>query len=238
MTESLPDKPCDVAGDDREPGCGLDEVVYALLGRRVRDLRVGFSGGGLVLRGRADSYHAKQLAQHVAMAALGLPLSANEIVVTDSRHETPRPAERGEPGPRPRVLVASGDDRLRSECSDCLAAHGPVVTAAGGVECTELLREFTPDAVVLDTDLRWGGADGVLAHLRARGDTTVPVVLLTSQAATPPEGGRPVESPVVAVIEKPVEMDVLVRAVLAAGGRGAATDPGRERPARGGSTGR
>ena len=84
MTAPVPDTARDAAGDDREPGSGLAEVVYALLGRRVRDLRVEFDGHGLVLRGRADSYHAKQLAQHVAMAALGLPLSANEIVVSDT----------------------------------------------------------------------------------------------------------------------------------------------------------
>ena len=80
-------------GDDSEPRSELADLVRAVLGRRVHDLRVEFDGRGLVLRGRADSYHAKQLAQHVAMAALGLPLSANEIVVSDFRRETPATEE-------------------------------------------------------------------------------------------------------------------------------------------------
>jgi hypothetical protein len=77
---------------------------------------------------------------------------------------------RRECGPLPRFLVASADDRLRSDCSGGLAAYGDVVMAAwGGVECVRLFRIFAPDAVVLDVDLRWGGADGVLAYLCARG---------------------------------------------------------------------
>jgi CheY-like chemotaxis protein len=230
MTGHEPHEARSAAGDDRQPRPELADLVRAMLGRRVRDLRVEVHGGGLVLRGRASSYHAKQLAQHAAMAVTDLPLSANEIVVTYLRREPPRPSEagsgRGEAGPPPRVLLASGDDRLRAECSDRLAAHGYVVTAAGGVECAELLREFTPDAVVLDTDLQWGGADGVLSCLRARGNRPVPVVLLTPGAAPPAESRMGVEAPVVAVIEKPIEMDALVRAVLSAAGGGAAADPG------------
>ena len=81
------------AGDGSESRSELADLVRAVLGRRVHDLRVEFDGRGLVLRGRVDSYHAKQLAQHVAMAELGLPLSANEIVVSDFRRETPATEE-------------------------------------------------------------------------------------------------------------------------------------------------
>jgi hypothetical protein len=48
---------------------------------RVRDLRLEVRGGGLVLAGRAPSYHAKQLAQQAVLEAGGLPLAANEIEV-------------------------------------------------------------------------------------------------------------------------------------------------------------
>jgi osmotically-inducible protein OsmY len=81
-------EPHRAAGDDNQPRSELADRVHAMLGRRVSDFRVEFDGRGLILRGRAESYHAKQLAQHVAMAALGLPLSANEIVVSDFRRET------------------------------------------------------------------------------------------------------------------------------------------------------
>ncbi len=48
---------------------------------RVRGLRLVMCERGLVLRGQAFSYYAKQLAQHGVMAESLLPLIANEIVV-------------------------------------------------------------------------------------------------------------------------------------------------------------
>lgn len=89
MTENAHPEARDAAGGEREPPSELVHLVHTLLGRLVRDLRVEIRGGGLVLRGRADSDHARQLARHAAVAASGLPLSANEIVVTDARGETP-----------------------------------------------------------------------------------------------------------------------------------------------------
>ena len=51
------------------------------LGARVRDFRLLLHDCGIVLRGRADTYHAKQLAQHAVMNEIGLPIVANEIEV-------------------------------------------------------------------------------------------------------------------------------------------------------------
>ena len=51
------------------------------LGNRIRDLRVLFLGNGIVLQGRAATYHAKQLAQHAAMDVSRYPILANEIEV-------------------------------------------------------------------------------------------------------------------------------------------------------------
>ena len=89
----MPDDARNAAGGDREPSPGLAEIVYTLLSRRVHDLRIEFDGCGLILHGRAESCYAKQLAQHMAMAAVGLPLSADEIVVSDSRRESPSAEE-------------------------------------------------------------------------------------------------------------------------------------------------
>jgi hypothetical protein len=50
-------------------------------GRRIRDFRVELKGDGLVLHGRAADYYAKQLAQHAAAEAAGLPVHANAIEV-------------------------------------------------------------------------------------------------------------------------------------------------------------
>jgi hypothetical protein len=59
----------------------LEAHMHRRLGNRVRDLRVVRRGVGLVLSGRAATYHAKQLAQHAAMEMSNLPILANEIEV-------------------------------------------------------------------------------------------------------------------------------------------------------------
>jgi hypothetical protein len=59
----------------------LESLLQRRLGNRVRDLRVQFLAGGLLLQGRASTYHAKQLAQHAAMEMSALPIVANDIEV-------------------------------------------------------------------------------------------------------------------------------------------------------------
>jgi hypothetical protein len=48
---------------------------------RLSGLRLELRGGGLVLRGTARSFHAKQLAQHAVMSGTDLPIVRNEIEV-------------------------------------------------------------------------------------------------------------------------------------------------------------
>jgi osmotically-inducible protein OsmY len=50
-------------------------------GRRVRELAVEVAAGRVVLRGRADSYHVKQLATHAAREALPTAPLDNAITV-------------------------------------------------------------------------------------------------------------------------------------------------------------
>jgi len=59
----------------------LEVLMLRRLGNRVRDLRVVLQEGGLVLLGRAPTYHAKQLAQHAAMELCDMPILANDIEV-------------------------------------------------------------------------------------------------------------------------------------------------------------
>ncbi len=59
----------------------LEALVQSRLGGRVRDLRVVVRDDGLILQGRALTYHAKQLAQHAAMEVGRLPILANDIEV-------------------------------------------------------------------------------------------------------------------------------------------------------------
>lgn len=52
------------------------------LNGRVRDLRLIVRENSLILRGRAHTYYAKQLAQHAVMQGTRLPIQANEIEVS------------------------------------------------------------------------------------------------------------------------------------------------------------
>jgi hypothetical protein len=59
----------------------LESLIEHRLGNRIRDVRVVIKPLGLILQGRAATYHAKQLAQHAAMEQGTLPILSNEIEV-------------------------------------------------------------------------------------------------------------------------------------------------------------
>jgi hypothetical protein len=59
----------------------LENLLQSRLGSRIRDLRVQVVDSGLILQGRATTYHAKQLAQHAAMELSEFPILANDIEV-------------------------------------------------------------------------------------------------------------------------------------------------------------
>ncbi len=59
----------------------LERHIQCRLGSRVKDLRVEVRAEGVVIHGRAATYHAKQLAQHAAMEVAGVPVLVNDIDV-------------------------------------------------------------------------------------------------------------------------------------------------------------
>ncbi len=63
--------------------CAMDLETRVLdrLGTLVRDFRLVITKDGVCLRGRAQTYYAKQLAQHAVMNASAMPILANEIEV-------------------------------------------------------------------------------------------------------------------------------------------------------------
>ena len=69
----------DPAADNWAPRAAA--ILLQRWGRRIRDLRVELEGGGLILHGWAATYYAKQLAQHAAAEAAGLPVRTNAINV-------------------------------------------------------------------------------------------------------------------------------------------------------------
>lgn len=59
----------------------LELLIQRRLGSRVRDFRLLLRPGGIILQGRASTYHAKQVAQHAAMEIAGMPILGNDIEV-------------------------------------------------------------------------------------------------------------------------------------------------------------
>lgn len=59
----------------------IEQLVLRRLNGTVRSLKLTVRDNGLVLRGHARTYYAKQLAQHAVMELTKLRIRANEIEV-------------------------------------------------------------------------------------------------------------------------------------------------------------
>jgi DNA-binding response OmpR family regulator len=113
------------------------------------------------------------------------------------------------------ILVAEADADLATAYRQFLAHYGfDVTTASGGLDCLALLRHWFPAVVALDLDLLWGGADGVLEHLRHQQPRQrLPAVILTGQV---PEEQLPawlLTSPVVKYMCKPFRSSELLQSI-------------------------
>src|SRR5947209_8489515 len=112
----------------------------------------------------------------------------------------------------PVVLVTDADPELTHLFRQFLIEKGYAVeTASGGLECLDRLRRNSPDVLVLDRELPWGGGDGVLARLREDGPVPPPaVVLTTGSSACPPEV---LDSAVVGCLRKPFALAELLECI-------------------------
>jgi response regulator RpfG family c-di-GMP phosphodiesterase len=80
-----------------------------------------------------------------------------------------------------RVLIADPDLGLLEEYRRQMSETFELATATNGMECLTRLREETPDVLVLEPQLLWGGGDGVLAVMHQfLGLTFIPVMILTA----------------------------------------------------------
>jgi CheY-like chemotaxis protein len=113
-----------------------------------------------------------------------------------------------------RLLIADGDaERLELSRRFFVMCGLTVETAASGIECMEKLGPFAPNALLLEWDLPWGGADGVLACLRENRMAPPGVVLAAANGAILP---HPAEAPVAKVHRRPVRLGELLRSLQAA----------------------
>lgn len=73
-----------VANAASESGVGRIECqVLSRIGSRLPEFSVDEVENRLVLRGRAVSYHVKQLAQHEVMGLTSIPILSNQIEVVN-----------------------------------------------------------------------------------------------------------------------------------------------------------
>lgn len=112
----------------------------------------------------------------------------------------------------PNVLIAEGDAELREAYRRFLRGYGyEVETASDGLDCLEKLRRSRPAVLVLDREIRWGGADGVLACLREEAGLAGVPVVLTSQP-----GPEAAPGPSVQLLPRPFPLAALLGSVRAA----------------------
>jgi two-component system, OmpR family, response regulator ResD len=80
-----------------------------------------------------------------------------------------------------RVLIADPDEILLSDYRNYLERHSfQVTTATTGLTCVAAMRHCTPDVLVLEPSIPWGGGDGVLAMMHEESSIpSVPVIVLT-----------------------------------------------------------
>jgi len=127
------------------------------------------------------------------------------------------------------LLIAEDDGELCDVYRRFFARQGwNVETASDALDCLDKLRRVTPAVLMLDLELRWGGADGVLAWLREEGAKPGVPVVLTTTSGYAPDMAAFTEPPVVDYLRKPCALSALlesVRSAVARAGRGEPSNP-------------
>ena len=118
------------------------------------------------------------------------------------------------------ILVGDRCVMVAERLQDFFSRRGfRVDTALDGLECVGKLRQKCPDMLILDANLQWGGADGVLAWMRNDSACArVPVVLLSDRFSNPLNAVASFASQ----LQRPFEVHKLYQAVHCA--LGSATD--------------
>ena len=109
------------------------------------------------------------------------------------------------------MLIADGDIGLCDLYREFATDRGYAVeTSSDGLDCVRKLRQATPDVLVLDLELHWGGGDGVLGWLREEPQFLPSRVVLTSAAALAHNIDNLALPPVVKILTKPFPLSVLL----------------------------
>ncbi|HPC83239.1 MAG TPA: response regulator [Thermoanaerobaculaceae bacterium] len=117
--------------------------------------------------------------------------------------------------PRKTVLVVDDEEPFLLSLVDALAPHASlfrVVTALSGVEALELVGRLGPDLVI--TDLKMAGMDGLELMRRLQAiQPRLPVIVMTAFNSPQIEKEVAALRPV-AVLDKPLDLEALLRTVV------------------------
>lgn len=110
-----------------------------------------------------------------------------------------------------RVLIADGSVPFAETLQSYLWDRGhEAELAVDGLECTEVLRYFVPDVVVLEHELLWGGSDGVMAFMQGDEELADVPVILIGNKPRPHQRHDSNRPPVVAWLQKPFGLGELM----------------------------
>ena len=128
------------------------------------------------------------------------------------------------------LLIAEGDAELCDIYRRFLMERGyDVKTASDDLDCLRKLRQLTPDVLLLDLKLPWGGGDSVLAWLRKENLTQEIPVILTATAGCPLDLAEFIAPPVVECLSKPFTLIALLERVHSAIATNAPREPSRRK---------
>lgn len=112
------------------------------------------------------------------------------------------------------LLIADADAELR-ELYERLSfiLHCHVETAADALDCWHKLRRLSPDVLLIDVQIPWGGGDGVVFRLREDlQGAALPIVFVTG--TDPPEIlSRQTGVPAVQCFQKPFRLSTLLECI-------------------------
>ena len=116
-----------------------------------------------------------------------------------------------------RILFAEPDDVLGEIYARFFDCHGfDVLAVSGGFDCMRKIALFDPQVLVLDDDLKWGGAAAVLTRLREDPLTPCPPVILVTGDAKPQQLSDSLHLPAERCFTKPLSLNHLLVAIQSA----------------------
>ena len=115
----------------------------------------------------------------------------------------------------PKILLCDHGADSSASCIRFFTDNGFEVKLADGVgDCLAMVRECVLDVLIVDSDERWHGPDGVLESLRRQGDLpTVPIVVVIGRES-PAEMSRRTGIPAALCLKKPLKPVAVYDAIV------------------------